>query len=236
MRDNRSRPHEAGQRPCPQARQSNAAPGSPWTQGATVCNPEPWRRGYRCFRVSYGRTLVGLVFTLREPLRRLLESIRARVEAGGEVELAGPAGLKRGSRNSPSSSQARPPAARPAWTSQRATLHEVSRDVFLAAHVLSPSKVEGQKFEINTFLVGHRRAKRGYPEDLSDVVRAEIYLGGGWGRRVFDIPRVPGRDIGLQTHAYGPVVCLCRIHFDDGHTAVINRYLDFESATARVSP
>mgnify|MGYP000930177384 FL=1 len=181
--------------------------------------------------------IVGLVFTFKRPLRRLLESIRARVEAGGEVELAGPAGLKARLAQLPLVEPGKldPQPQEPAWTSQRATLHEVSRNVFLS-HVLSPSKVEGQKYEINIFLVGHRRARRGYPEDLSDVVRAEFYLGGGWGRRVFDIPSVPGRDIGLRTHAYGPVLCLCRIHFDDGHTAVVNRYLDFESATARVSP
>jgi hypothetical protein len=180
--------------------------------------------------------IAGLVVMFRRPLRGVLEGIRGRVEAGGEVEFAGPAGLKARLAELPLVEPGNQAGQQeePAWTNQRAALHEASRNVFLA-HVLSPSNVAGQKFEINTFLVGHRRAKRGYPEDLSDVVRAEFYLGGGWGRRVFDIARVPGRDIGLRTHAYGPVLCLCRLHFDDGHITVVNRYLDFESAPAQLA-
>jgi hypothetical protein len=178
--------------------------------------------------------VLGLVFGFRGSLLRLLDSIRGRVEAGGEVELAGPAGLKARLAQLPLVEPGKQGAMEqePVWTSQRATLQETSRNVFLA-HVLSPSDVKGQKYEIYTFLVGHRRAKQGYPEDLSDVVKAEFYLGGGWGRRVFEIVRRPGRDIGLRTHAYGPVLCLCRIHFEDGHTAVVDRYLDFETAIAR---
>jgi hypothetical protein len=80
------------------------------------------------------------------------------------------------------------------------------------------------------FLVGHKRAEHGLPDDLSDIVKAEFFLGRSWGNKIFEVMKPPNveKPIGLATSAYGPTLCVCRVHFRDGHTAVLSRYLDFE--------
>lgn len=174
--------------------------------------------------------VVGVLVAFRRPLGRILDSVRARVDAGADLEVAGPAGLRArlgGLVPVEAGDASGEPAAAPdqAWTAQRHTIRQESRDVFLT-HVVGPSDVPGQRFEVFTFLVGHRRSRHGYPEDLSDVERAEFFLGRGWANRVFDVARRPGEQLGIRTHAYGPVLCLCRVHFTDGATVVISRYLD----------
>jgi hypothetical protein len=48
-----------------------------------------------------------------------------------------------------------------------------------------------------------------------------------WGNRVFkEFNR--NNMVGLQTSAYGPFLCLCRVHLKDGTTIQMNRYIDFE--------
>jgi hypothetical protein len=41
-----------------------------------------------------------------------------------------------------------------------------------------------------------------------------------------------GKRIGLATSAYGPTLCVCRVHFRDGQMAILSRYPDFEMAPA----
>jgi len=63
--------------------------------------------------------------------------------------------------------------------------------------------------------------------NFEDVSYAEFFFGHYWGNEVF---REEPRDglIGVSTSAYGPFLCTCRVAFKDGHSADLNRYIDFE--------
>lgn len=100
-------------------------------------------------------------------------------------------------------------------------------------HVVRPSTAPTQKYEIFVYL--YRWPDHGFaetPRDLSDVEKAEFWLGDK-----FDPAGVTVRNrsdgiqhrIGLTTNAYGPVLCTCRVTFTNRDTAILSRYLDFES-------
>lgn len=114
------------------------------------------------------------------------------------------------------------------WTKVRDELGKTARGVHLV-HVVEPSTVEPGWFEIYAYLVGHKRGQYGYPADLSDVEKAEFYLGRFWGNEIFPVSGTGGREpIGLATRAFGPTTAVCRVHFTDGATAILSRYLDLE--------
>jgi hypothetical protein len=104
--------------------------------------------------------------------------------------------------------------------------------VFLA-HAVAPHPRQYGRYHVYVLLVGHRRDARRFSNDLDDIVRAQFFLGRPWRNRVFDVRGAGATGlIGIRTIGAGPAVCRCRIHFRDGHTALISRYLDFEMATA----
>ncbi len=103
---------------------------------------------------------------------------------------------------------------------ERVGIYELNRSIFLC-HLLQPSKVAGQKFDIFIFL------KRHHSTDFSDVEKAEFYLGRYWGSKLFE-EREKNGQIGIVTSAYGPFLCTCRITMKDGYTLDTFRYIDFE--------
>lgn len=109
-----------------------------------------------------------------------------------------------------------------AWTHERDRLKENVRGVHLA-HVIGPTTVPDQKFDVFVYLVESRDGH------LAQVRRAEFFLGRHWGNRIFEVAN-NGERIGFSTSAYGPTLCLCRVEFVDGHEVVLSRYLDFEMA------
>lgn len=118
----------------------------------------------------------------------------------------------------------------PDWTQARRRIGEEQRGVHLA-HLLGPTREAGQEWEIFIYLVAgaERTSTYGLPSDVSDVVSAEFYLGHMWGDRTTAVSWTRDRDhLGIRALAYAPVICLCRITFRDGHTAVLSRFIDFE--------
>jgi hypothetical protein len=185
--------------------------------------------------LSWVGLIVFALLFLRVPVQRTAAAFARRVEGDGDVELTlgSVFSAKLGQLDSltpvapgpPDSAAAGDP---PSWTDERETIARSTRSLHLV-HVIKPSAERGPGwFEIFAFLVGHRRQKDGHPPDLSDVVRAEFFLGRHWGNRIIEAEIRPGRPIGLATSAYGPTLCLCRVTFADGGTAVLSRYLDFE--------
>jgi nucleoside phosphorylase len=102
----------------------------------------------------------------------------------------------------------------------RQRTYETMRKVFLV-HVLTPSAVRGQKYDIYIYIKRHR------DEDIDDVERAEFFFGKSWSNRIFPGKRA-GNRLGVQTSAYGPFLCTCRVTFKDGATVMLYRYIDFE--------
>ncbi|TDE92740.1 hypothetical protein EXU48_14575 [Occultella glacieicola] len=188
-------------------------------------------------------TMLVLLLVFRRPLTRFVGSITTRVKSGAELQLGGPAGFsaklidryedlrsvdaERGHALGAGASASR--GDLDGWLRERSRLYDDNRFVFLS-HVIAPSNLPGQKFEVFVSLVGHRRAEKGYPSDLSDVTRAEFFLGRGWRNRIFTVKGEPGRPIGVRAHSYMPFLCLCRVHFQDGGTVILHRYLDFAMA------
>lgn len=105
-------------------------------------------------------------------------------------------------------------------TEERQKLYEISRGFFLA-HILEPSKDEGQLYDIFIYLIRHKS------DDFCDLEKSEFFLGHYWGNKIFLGTKV-GNLIGVRTSAYGPFLCTCRITFKDGYQASISRYIDFE--------
>ncbi len=107
-------------------------------------------------------------------------------------------------------------------------LYEKTRNVFLA-HQIKPSVVPGMKYDVYIYLVGEPAG----PNDLDKVERARFYLGPDWGNAPF-VCRSDGTSrIGIQTTAYGPVICSCVVDFKDSEngklrTVELTRWIDFE--------
>jgi len=102
-------------------------------------------------------------------------------------------------------------------------------------HVWRPSRLPGQVADISIRLAEHERHGRS-PRDgqasqerpLTDgiVERVEYYLGSSF-RRTFD-KHDAGNNFRLDISAYGPTLCVARVHFTDGRRPVtLQRYLDF---------
>lgn len=123
-----------------------------------------------------------------------------------------------------------PPAANPSWEQRekgRIRIYQERRGLFLG-HSWEPSELEGQIADIVIFLRQHD-AGEGSDRPLSDgrVKSVEYHLG----RKFFDHTVVVGRespDFRLSISAYGPVLCLAQVNFDDGALPVeLERYIDF---------
>ncbi|MEE1785214.1 hypothetical protein PUR71_20205 [Streptomyces sp. SP17BM10] len=192
--------------------------------------------------------IAGVLVAYRRPIGRfgakVEKEVGRRLEAGSGVKVsAGPfaAELTELPRFEPQAPQSAPSTEAPEaphhvdslpppgapgeaaeWAEYRSQLKRRSRNIHLV-HVISPSKVPGQRFDIFAYLVPSRGG------DLSDVVRAQFFLGQYWGNKIFDVPNEgAGKPIGFSTSAYGTPLCVCRVFFRDGGSAILSRLLDFE--------
>ncbi len=110
------------------------------------------------------------------------------------------------------------------WAPKRTLVYQKNKGIFLT-HVISPSKVPGQKYDVFIYLIRHKTT------DFSDVARASFFFGHMWGNRVFEEDEKDGI-IGVRTSAYGPFLCTCRVYFKDGSSIELSRYIDFEMGRA----
>lgn len=112
---------------------------------------------------------------------------------------------------------------------KRSQIGKEQRGVQLV-HVATPSAESGQRYDLFVYLTGWRRSEYGQPENLSDVKDAEFHVGPKFTPSTVLVKNNNQGKIGFTTSAHGPVICVCRVTFTDGETAVLQRYLDFESA------
>jgi hypothetical protein len=106
----------------------------------------------------------------------------------------------------------------------RHNIEENNREVYLV-HVIEPSRHLGQTFDIFIYLKRHRS------NNMADINYAEFFLGRHWKNNIYKIENTGGL-IGISISAYGPVLCTCRVVFQDGHEIMLDRYVDFEMAEA----
>ncbi len=107
------------------------------------------------------------------------------------------------------------------WNSRRNNIYSNNRNLFIA-HLLRPSNIKNQLFDIYIYLVRHRSS------GLSDIAYAEFFMGWHWDNKVFSVTEKDGF-IGISTAAYGTFLCVCRVHFKDGAYADLHAYIDFEA-------
>lgn len=175
--------------------------------------------------------LVGVIIA-RDRIPDVVTQLGNRIRKAGPLEFGEP---KEAPKLTPVGSASERPEAAPAPTGREADdlqrareeVYERGRGIFLV-HTISPSKRQGQTYDMFIFLSRHKRADR--PEwraDLSDVDRAEFFLGRFWDNQVFPVKN-QGQPIGIKASAYGPTLCVCRLVFTNGEEAMLDRYLDFE--------
>ena len=100
----------------------------------------------------------------------------------------------------------------------------------MLTHRIRPSKKEGQEFDISIFLI-RKPSKIIQSAKFKDVEYVEYYLGkyfGGKPRGAKFIVKNPSNGFAMTTSAYGPPLCIAKIHFRDGNIAETYRFLDFE--------
>jgi hypothetical protein len=105
------------------------------------------------------------------------------------------------------------------WNEHRYGKYKASRDLFLV-HSLAPSSDPKQLVDIFIYLQRHKSS------DLSDVKGAEFFLGPYWEDQIFRIPN-EGKALGISVSAYGEFLCVCKVIFKDGNTALLERYINF---------
>jgi len=173
---------------------------------------------------------------LREHVNAVLIAIRQRIERGdsvkvGPVELGGLRDLdyhpSQDMLAAPNSSRANSEVSMDhSWDEERTSIYRENKGIFIA-HVLKPCEVDGQAYEIFIYLIKHQRNDEAGPHDLSEVQKAEFYLGHMWGHRIFEEHPKNGT-VGMKTAAYAPFLCVCHVHLKDGTIVKLNKYIDFE--------
>lgn len=117
------------------------------------------------------------------------------------------------------------PSAEEHRSTHRRALRHARRDINLV-HTLRPSPDDPDYYDILIYLIAHRDA------DISKVRYAEFFLGSAWYNHIFRASNQDGF-LGISISAYGPVLCTCRVVFDDGHEVLLDRYIDFEMGEKR---
>jgi hypothetical protein len=211
-----------------------------WCSDVSFCDSRQMSAWVPLFQtLVWAALIVSVLVFLRGPLKAIVKAISERVAGGGgfEASVAGAFGIKiyelqELKHVDPTRAVDGTPPVEAAWTKSRDEQKRSSRELYLV-HVISPSRRGSGWFDIFVFIVGPRRARHSFPEDMADVLKAEFFLGRHWGNKIFIVQNSgDGKRIGLATSAYGPTLCICRIHFRDGQMAVLSRYLDFEMAPA----
>jgi len=168
-------------------------------------------------------TLIGVTVKMfHRECRGLLEAVRERIKKGSSIK-AGPVELGedlRGLENIDISKNNTTDGKIDGWEEQRSGIYEENRQLFIV-HILSPSKIPGQKYDIFIYLIRHKS------NDFSDIEYADFYFGRHWGNRIFREKSNNGL-IGIRTSAFGSFLCVCRVKFNDGYSAELSRYIDFE--------
>jgi hypothetical protein len=170
-------------------------------------------------------TFLGLVlWCFRRPIASCVETVQKRIEAGSSLK-AGPIEigedlqhLDYATPRSPSSHAVMPEPAD--WVTERNNIYKDNSGLFLT-HVLTPSRKSDQEYDIFIYLIRHKTT------DISDIQKTEFFFGHMWGNEVFtEIPK--DGMVGIATSAYGPFLCVCRVHLLNGQIIKLHRYIDFE--------
>ncbi len=106
----------------------------------------------------------------------------------------------------------------------RIALYEKSRGLFLV-HEWRPSSDPEQVADVVIFLRQHPSADQ--PLMDGSIKSVDYHLGAKFSDKTI-VKTDPDDSFKLEISAYGPLLCVARVNFDDGHAAIsLNRYIDF---------
>lgn len=103
---------------------------------------------------------------------------------------------------------------------QRKKLYEDSRGMKLV-HTLSKSSRSGQLFDIEIFIIPHKHSS------MKGLSKVSYFFGAYWQNKTYETDNRFNGFL-ISTSAYGPFLCTAELHFNDGHTVTLSRYIDFE--------
>ena len=166
-----------------------------------------------------------LLLVLRKELRQILSEFAWRLRSGAalkiaSVELGSIVVVPGGDVSKQEKEIGVRPDANHVRERERAAYREEAHDVMLV-HRLYKSREAGQLYDVVIYIVPHKEAS------LAGVTRVEYFLGWYWGNKIFpSLDR--SRGFAITTAAYGPFLCTAEVFFNDGTSAMLHRYIDFE--------
>jgi hypothetical protein len=88
-------------------------------------------------------------------------------------------------------------------------------------HRLYRSRTADQSYDALIYLVPHKKSS------LAAISSVEYYFGTFWKDHVFESTD-RSRGFPIRVSAYGPFLALAKLHYNDGTTKMLHRYVDFE--------
>jgi hypothetical protein len=116
------------------------------------------------------------------------------------------------------------------WYSARQSVYAYQREVFLT-DISVPSGEVDRSTQLTIYNI-YILLRKHWTGDLSDVQKAEFYLGRWWDSLVYTETPKDGV-IGLKMRAYGSILCVCRVTFTDGYKIFISHYVDLTKYNLR---
>jgi hypothetical protein len=186
-----------------------------------------WHAFWQMLSSAFWPILVAsLLYAFRSEIRTMFLAVSTRMKMGGALkignfELGAPTDAPNVSKIT--SEHPIPNYAVSDDNGERATdrtdHYKLTRGVMLV-HRLTRSQREDQVFDILLYVIPHKTV-------LSGVAKVEYFFGNYWGNRVYSVTD-RSRGFPVVVSAYGPMLCTAKVHFTDGETVMLYRYIDFE--------
>lgn len=103
---------------------------------------------------------------------------------------------------------------------ERLAIYKNQRFV-MPVHKIFKSQKEGQLYDVLIYMLPHGN------NNLIQVVSVEYSFGKSWDNKIFQ-SNDRSNGFAISTSAYGPFVCIVKIHFNDNTSILLHRYIDFE--------
>lgn len=111
---------------------------------------------------------------------------------------------------------------------ERAKRYEESAG-WMLVHRYRASDAPDQKYDISVYLVEKERKNRREAYDRKEIEYVRYAVGEMWLGSPFTVAD-PENGFELKLSAYGPFLCIAEVHFTDGSTCRLERFVDFEMA------
>jgi hypothetical protein len=168
-----------------------------------------------------------VLFYLRADIARFLRSLTQRLKGGSSIKIAaleiGPSsGLVAATGRFKSSESKHGVRADSdnVRSEHRHNIYEECRRAMIV-HKIQHSVEDGQIYDILIYVIPHRGSS------LAAITSVEYFFGEYWGNMIFT-SEDRARGFPVVTSAYGPFLCSAKLVFNDGTSALVSRYIDFE--------